>query len=61
MPHRSQNTRHGTPRRCAVCDGPFGLIRHYSWRTPICSKRCLERLKVRCDESRKWLRGLQTA
>jgi hypothetical protein len=61
MPNHSQNARHGTPRRCAVCDGPFGLIRYYSWRTPLCSKKCVERLKARRDESRQWLRRLQTA
>jgi hypothetical protein len=27
----SQSPRSG--KRCAVCDGKFGLIRHYSWRT----------------------------
>jgi hypothetical protein len=61
MPDRSRNARHGELRRCAVCDGPFGLIRYYSWRTPLCSKKCVERLKARRDENRKWLRGLRTA
>ena len=61
MPNPFQDARHGTPMRCAVWDGPFGLIRYYSWRTPLCSKKCVERLKVRCNESRKWLRRLRTA
>jgi hypothetical protein len=61
MPNRPETKRHGAPRRCAVCDGPFGLIRHYSWRTPLCSKKCVERLKARCDEGRKWLSRLQSA
>jgi hypothetical protein len=34
MLNSSQNTRLGAPKRCAVCEGPFGLIRHYSCRTP---------------------------
>jgi hypothetical protein len=61
MLNSSQNTRHDAPKRCAICDGPFGLIRHYSWRAPLCSKKCLERLKARREDNRKWLRRLQTA
>jgi hypothetical protein len=61
MLNSSQITRHDAPKRCAICDGPFGLIRHYFWRTPLCSKKCVERLKVRREENRKWLRRLQTA
>jgi hypothetical protein len=45
MINSSQSAQHGVPRRCAVCDGPFGLIRYYSWRTPLCSKKCVEHLK----------------
>jgi hypothetical protein len=60
MLNSSQNTRFGAPRRCAICEGSFGLIRYYSWRTP-CSKKCVERLKVRREEGRKWLRRLQAA
>jgi hypothetical protein len=40
----SKNKRRDAPKRCAICDGPFGLIRHYSWRTPLCSKKCVEHL-----------------
>jgi hypothetical protein len=61
MFNNSQNASHGAPRRCAVCDGPFGLIRYYSWRTPLCSKKCVEQLKARREEGRKWLRRFQTA
>jgi hypothetical protein len=56
MLNSSQNTRLGAPKRCAICDGPFGLIRHYSWRTPLCSKVCVERLKARRETNRIWLR-----
>ena len=35
MPHCSDNLRSGSAARCAVCDGKFGLVRHYSWRTPL--------------------------
>jgi hypothetical protein len=34
----SGSPRSGSTARCAVCDGKFGLVRHYSWRTPLCSK-----------------------
>ena len=58
MLNNSQNALLGAPRRCAICDGPFGLIRHYSWRTPLCSKKCVERLKARREGNRKWFRRL---
>jgi hypothetical protein len=61
MFNSSQSAQHGVPRRCAVCDGPFGLIRHYSWRTPLCSKKCVEYLKAHREEGRKWLGRFQTA
>jgi hypothetical protein len=61
MLNSSQNTRFGAPRRCAICEGSIGHIRYYSWRTQLCSKKCVERLKVRREEGRKWLRRLQSA
>jgi hypothetical protein len=48
-------------RRCAICDGKFGLIRHYSWRTALCSKRCLDRFKSREEADRRWLIRLHVA
>ena len=27
-------------RKCANCHRPFGLVRHYWFRTQFCSKRC---------------------
>jgi hypothetical protein len=57
----SSQTRLGAPKRCAICDGPFGLIRHYSWRTPLCSRKCVECLKARREADRKWLRRLHIA
>jgi hypothetical protein len=61
MFNSSHNTRHDAPKRCAICDGSFGLIRHYSWRTPLCSKKCVERLNARREENHKWLCRLRTA
>ena len=53
MPNPSESARFG--KRCAVCDGKFGLIRHYSWRTPLCSKKCVDRFKARRQSDSKWL------
>jgi hypothetical protein len=46
--------------RCAICGGKFGLIRHYSCRTALCSKKCADRFKTRLQDDRSWLRRLQT-
>jgi len=45
----------------AICDGKFGLIRYYSWRTALCSKKCADRFKARQEDDRRWLRRLQAA
>lgn len=45
--------------RCAVCDGKFGLVRHYSWRTPLCSRGCVDRFRARRESDRNWLGWLQ--
>ncbi len=46
MPNCSEDLRSRTGR-CAVCDGKFGLVRYYSWRKPLCSKKCVERFTTR--------------
>jgi hypothetical protein len=51
----------GPAKRCPICDGTFGLIRHYFWRTPLCSKKCADRFKARQEDDRRWLRLLQAA
>jgi len=48
-------------KRCAICDGKFGLIRHYSCQTALCSKKCADRFKARQESDRRWLRHLQAA
>jgi hypothetical protein len=48
-------------KRCAICDGKFGLIRHYSWRTALCSKKCVVRFKSREEADRRWLIRLHVA
>ena len=54
MPSCSEDTRSRTGR-CAVCDGRFGLVRYFSWRKPLCSKRCLERFTVRRQGDCDWV------
>jgi len=61
MPSCTESLRHGKATRCAVCYGKFGLIRHYSWRTPLCSKTCVDRLRARRESDRNWLPWLQVA
>jgi hypothetical protein len=57
----SESLRHARATRCAVCDGKFGLVRHYSWRTPLCSKKCVDRFRARRESDRTWLPWLQIA
>jgi hypothetical protein len=61
MPHCSDNLRSGSAARCAVCDGKFGLVRHYAWRTPLCSKNCVDRFRTRRESDRNWVSWLQIA
>ena len=57
----SESPRCGRAARCAVCDGKFGIVRHYSWRTPLCSKKCVDRFRARRASDRNWLPWLQIA
>ncbi len=57
----SESPRRGRAARCAVCDGKFGLVRYYSWRTPLCSKKCVDRFRARRASDRNWLPWLQIA
>jgi hypothetical protein len=61
MPNCSEGLRSGIAARCAVCDGKFGLVRHYSWRTPLCSKKCVDRFRARRASDRNWVGWLQFA
>ena len=61
MPNCPDSLRSGRAARCAVCDGKFGLVRHYSWRTPLCSKTCVDRFRIRREGDRNWLTWLQIA
>ncbi|NEU95261.1 hypothetical protein FNJ47_05295 [Bradyrhizobium sp. UFLA 03-164] len=59
MQNSCESISHGRGARCAVCDGKFGLIRHYSWRTPLCSQKCVDRFKARRAGDASWLAWLQ--
>jgi hypothetical protein len=59
MPNCSESPRSGRAARCAVCNSKFGLVRYYSWRTPLCSKRCVDRFRTRRESDRNWLLWLQ--
>ena len=59
MANCSLSLRRDRTTQCAVCDGKFGLVRYYSWRTPLCSKRCVDRFRARREGDRSWLPWLQ--
>jgi hypothetical protein len=61
MRNSSQYPCNGAIQRCAICDGKFGLIRHYSCQTAFCSKKCADRFKTRWEGDRRWLRRLHAA
>ena len=61
MLNSPQYLRNGAAKRCAICDGKFGLIRYYSWRTALCSKKCADRFKARQNGDRRWLLRLRAA
>ena len=56
MRNSSQCSWNTAAKRCAICDGKFGLVRYYSWRTALCSRKCADRLKARREDDRRWLR-----
>jgi hypothetical protein len=61
MPDRSESIGSGRTTRCAVCDGKYGLVRHYSRRTPLCSRKCVDRFRARRASDCNWLGWLQIA
>lgn len=61
MQSRPECLRTVSAARCAVCDGKFGLVRHYSWRIPLCSQKCVDRFRTRRESDRSWLPWLRIA
>ena len=54
MPYRLESHGSDKAMRCAVCEGKFGLVRHYSWRTQLCSRKCVDRFKARGESDHNW-------
>jgi hypothetical protein len=61
MANSSESFGFGRSARCAVCDGKFGLVRHYSWRTPLCSRKCVNRFRARRESDRNWAGWFEVA
>jgi hypothetical protein len=61
MPDCYESVGSGRAARCAVCDGRFGLVRYYSWRTALCSRKCVDRFRARWASDRNWLPWIQIA
>jgi hypothetical protein len=61
MRNNQRIPRNGTAKRCAICDGRFGLVRYYAWQTPLCSMRCADRFKIRQEADRRWLTRFEAA
>ena len=61
MPYLLESQRSDKAMRCAVCEGKFGLVRHYSWRTPLCSRKCVDRFKARRQGDHNWMGWFQFA
>ena len=59
MPNWSESPGSGRAARCAVCEGKFGLIRYYWRRTPLCSRKCVDRFSARRANDCNWLGQLQ--
>jgi hypothetical protein len=55
MPNLSERLRPPKATRCAVCDRKFGLLRHYSWQTPLCSTECVDRFRARHQSDLEWV------
>jgi hypothetical protein len=61
MRSNSQYRWNSAAKRCAICEGKFGLIRYYSWRTALCSKKCEDRFKARREDDRRFLPRIRAA
>jgi hypothetical protein len=61
MSYRLESHASDKDARCAVCERKFGLIRHYSWRTPLCSRKCVDLFKARRVSDNNWMGWFQIA
>jgi hypothetical protein len=61
MRNSFQHRWNSAAKRCAICEGTFGLVRHYSWQTALCSKKCADRFRSRREDDRRFLPRIQAA
>jgi hypothetical protein len=61
MPNSSEVLGNRRATRCTVCDGKFGLVHYFSWQTPLCSKKCVERFRARRESDSNWVGWHQLA
>src|SRR5437868_15240899 len=59
MPNRSESLGYGRAARCAARDATSRLVRHYSRRTPLCPKQCVDRSGARRARDSNWLGWLR--
>jgi hypothetical protein len=57
MPYHLESHGSDKAMRCAACGGKFGLVRYYSWRTLLCSRKCVDRFKARRQSDYNWIFG----
>jgi hypothetical protein len=50
-----QHDQRSKAKRCAICEGRFGLIRYYSSRTALCSRKCVDHFRTRRESDSRWL------
>jgi len=60
MPYHLENHGSDKAMRCAVCEGKFGLVRHHWRRTPLCSRKCVDRFKARRQSDHTWMGWFQS-
>ncbi len=61
MLDRDRQLQRSRAKRCAICDGKFGLVRYYCSRTPLCSRKCVDHFKARRDNDTRWLWRVRVA
>jgi len=55
MRDKSRQVQPGGEERCAICGRKFGLVRYYSWRTALCSTKCVDHFQARREGDHEWL------
>jgi hypothetical protein len=61
MRNRFQYRSNSAAKRCAICEGKFGLVRYSNWRTALCSRKCADRFRTRRDDDLRFLPRIEVA